>query len=88
MWLGPLWKIVNSITKNDKVNNWSQEIHAITPQIEFEYIKGKENILVDSLSRLRCLGLHAVNDPEDPGQQNGKSIFDTDENTVNSIDSE
>ena len=34
------------------------------PHIEFQNIKGKENILVDSLSRLRHLGLHEDNDPE------------------------
>ena len=48
--------------KNNKVNSWSQEIHAITPHIEFKHIKGKENILADSLSRLRHLGLHDDND--------------------------
>ena len=51
------------MTKIDKVD-WSQEIHSITPHIEFKYIKGKENVLADSLSRLRCLGLHDDNDPK------------------------
>ena len=50
--------------KHDKVTNWSQEMHAITPHVEFEHIKGKNNVLVDSLSRLGCLGLHDDNDPE------------------------
>ena len=71
-----------SVTKNDKVNNWSQEMHAITPHIEFEHIKRKNNVLSDSLSILRCLGLHDDNDPEEPGQEYGKSIFETDENIV------
>ena len=53
-----------SLTKNDKVSNWSQEMHAITPNIEFEYMKGKNNVLADSLSRLRCLGLHDNDDRE------------------------
>ena len=26
----PLQKFIYSVTKNDKVNNWSQEIHVIT----------------------------------------------------------
>ena len=65
----PLQKFVHSITKNDKVNNWSQEIHVITPHIEFEHIKGKNNVLADSLSWLRCLDLHDDNDPEWPGQE-------------------
>ena len=49
----PLPKFVPSTTKNDKDNNWSQEIHAITPHIETKHIKGKDNILAESLSRLK-----------------------------------
>ena len=41
----PLWKFINSLTKNDKVNNWSQEIHAITLHIDREHIKKNKNIL-------------------------------------------
>ena len=63
-------------------------MHAITPHFEFKHIKGKENSLVDSLSRLRYLGLHDDNDPEGPGQEYGKSIFNTDENMINSLDSD
>ena len=44
-----LQKFVYSLTKTIKVDNWSQEIHSITPHIEFEHIKGKENVLADSL---------------------------------------
>ena len=55
-------------------------MHAKTNHIEFKHIKGKDNVLVDSLSGLRHLGLHDDNDPEKPGQEYGKSIFDTDEN--------
>ena len=42
-----------TVTKNDKVNNWFQEIHSITHHIDFKHIRGKESMLVDSLSRLR-----------------------------------
>ena len=35
--------------KNDKVNNWSHDKCAITPYIDFEHIKGKGNLLADSL---------------------------------------
>ena len=58
------------------------------PNTEFKYIKCKENMLVDSLSRLRHLGLHENKDPEESGYEYGKSIFDTDENTVCSMDSD
>ena len=60
-------KFVYSVTKNDKVNNWSQKMHTITPHIEFEHIKGKNNVLADSLSKLRHLGLQDDNDPEETG---------------------
>ena len=61
--------------KNDKVNNWSPEIHAIIPHIGLEHIKGKENVLAYSLLRLRCLGLCDDNDLEETGQEYGKSIL-------------
>ena len=51
-------------------------MHPITPHIKFEHIKGKDNVLADSLARLRCLGLHDDNDPEQPGQEYGKSILE------------
>ena len=44
----PLHKFIYPITKNDQVNNWSQEIHSITPYIQFEHIRGKENVLADT----------------------------------------
>ena len=82
----PIWTFIYSVIKNDKVNNWSQEMHAITPHIEFEHSKRKNNVLADSLSRLRCLGIHDDNDPERLGQEYGKSIFKTDENIIHSLD--
>ena len=53
-----LCKFIYSVTKNDKVNNWSQEIHSITPYINFKHIKGKENVWADSLLRLKYLDLY------------------------------
>ena len=41
-------------------------MHAIAHYIEFEHIKGKDSVLAGSLSRLRHLGLHHDNDPEEP----------------------
>ena len=46
----PSCKFIYSVTKNNKVNNSLQEIHSIAHHIEFEHIKGKENVLTDSLS--------------------------------------
>ena len=61
---------------------------AITPHIEFKPIKGKNNVLVDSLSRLRHLGLHDDKDPEESGQEYGKSIFEADENIIHNLDND
>ena len=52
------------MTKNDKVSNWSQEMHTITLYIDFEHIKGRDNILSDSLSRLKTLGLYEAINPQ------------------------
>ena len=71
---------------NDKVNNWSQEIHTITPHIEFKHIKGKNNILADSLSRLNTLGLCERNTPEKEWYQYSKSVFNSEPDTICSVD--
>ena len=72
----PISKFVYSVMKNDKVYNWSQEIHTIMPDTEMELIKGKENILADSLSRLKTLGLYKTSTPQKEEHVYGKSIFD------------
>ena len=60
-----------SVTKKDKANNWSQEIHAITHYIGFEHIKGEDNVLEGSLLRLKTLGLYEANDPKKQGSEYG-----------------
>ena len=64
-----------------------QEIYTITPHIEFKHIKGKENILADSSSKLKTLGLYETNTPEKEGHEYGKSVFDLEPETVCSVDS-
>ena len=81
-----LHKFIYSVTKNDKLKNWSQEIYSITTCINFKHNKGKENMLADSLLRLKCLGLFENNGPEKQEYENGKSIFDTDVDTVCNVD--
>ena len=44
-------------------------------------------MLTGSLSRLRCLGIYEDNDCEKPEYEYGKSICNTDKNTVCSVDS-
>ena len=70
----PLHIFVYSVTENDKVNNWSQEMYAITPYIDFEHIKGKDNVLEDSLLRLKTLGSYKAYDPSELGNEYCKSI--------------
>ena len=57
---------------------WPQEIQVILPFIGLNHIKGRDNILADSLLRLEILGLYEANDPKELGSEYGKSIFDTD----------
>ena len=80
---------INSYTqslKKDKVNTWSQEIHAIMPYIDFKHIKGNENMLSDSLSRLKCLGLYEDNDPEKTRCEYCKSIDDNEVEAICDVD--
>ena len=62
----PLEKSLLKNTLNSKVNNWAMELEAFN--IQFDYMKGSNNILMDTLSRLQgafywflaCLGLLPV----------------------------
>ena len=56
--------------------NWALEIFSISCHITFQHIKGKDNILADSLSHLQCLGQYERNPPEKPGEEYGVTIFD------------
>ena len=64
MWQLSLMKVCILNHKNDKVNNWSQEIHAINPHVEFEHIKRKENIFSWQFIKAKTLGLYETNIPE------------------------
>ena len=77
-----LYKFIYSVTRNNKVNSSSQEIHAITPCIDFEHIKRKGNILAVSLSWLQTRGWYEVNNHE----KDGKSIFDSELDTMCNTD--
>ena len=45
-------------TKNILTQNWALKIFLFTPCITFKHIKGKDNILADSLTQLQRLGLY------------------------------
>ena len=52
-------------TLNSKVNNWAMELEAFN--IQFDYIKGSSNILVDTLSRLIAIDPDTPTTPENQG---------------------
>ena len=56
--------------------NWALEIFLISPHITFQHIKGKDNIIADSLSHSQCLRLYEKSPPEKPDEEYGITIFD------------
>ena len=58
---------------NAKVNNWAMELEAFN--IKFNYIKGSNNILADTLSCLIVIDPDTPTTPEEPGYEFGYAIF-------------
>ena len=54
----PLLKIFKGHTDTDKCNTWGLEAAANPRYIIVQHIKGIANVLTDSLSRLRAVGLY------------------------------
>ena len=69
----PLEKFLLKNTLNSKVNNWAMELEAFN--IQFDYIKGSNNILVDTLSRLIAIDPDTPTTPEEPGYEFGYAVF-------------
>ena len=59
---------------NSKVNNWAMELEAFN--IQFDYIKGSNNILADTLSHLIAIDPDTPTTPEEPGYEFGYAIFE------------
>ena len=59
---------------NSKVNNWAMELEAFN--IQFDYIKGSNNILADTLSRLIAIDPDTPTTPEEQGYECGYAIFE------------
>ena len=81
----PLAKFIDGMTKNNKVNNWTMECHAICKSITFKYIEGKKNILCDSLTRIQYFDLYDKKTAEKPGYLFGKpdsEALEDDENEI------
>ena len=70
----PLEKFLLKNTLNSKVNNWAMELEAFN--IQFDYIKGSNNILADTLSHLIAIDLDTPTTPEEPGYEFGYAIFE------------
>ena len=70
----PLDKFLLKNTLNSKVNNWAMELEAFN--IQFDYIKGSNNILADTLSCLISIDPDTPTMPEEPGYEFGYAIFE------------
>ena len=70
----PLEKFLLKNTLNSKVNNWAMELKAFN--IQFDYIKGSSNVLVDTLSRLIAIDPDTPTTQEEPGYEFGYAIFE------------
>ena len=58
----PIRKFLQKNTLNDKVNNWAVKLETYT--IKFVHIKGKSNVLADTLSRLISIDPDVKLEPE------------------------
>ena len=70
----PLEKFLLKNTLNSKVNDWAMELEAFN--IQFDYIKGSDNILVDSQSSLIAIDPDMPLTPEGQGYEFGYAIFE------------
>ena len=70
----PLEKFLLKNMLNSKVNNWAMELEAFN--IQFDYIKGSNNILADTLSHLISIDPDTPSMPEEPGYEFGYAIFE------------
>ena len=70
----PLKKFLTKNTLNSKVNNWAIEI--LPFRITFEYIKGVNNTLADTMSRLIEIDPQVQQEPEPEGCEFGYYTFD------------
>ena len=82
----PLQKFIYAVTANDRVNDWSFQIHAICQSINFEYIKGAANVQSDSLSRLSYYELYEKPKPEKEGYKFNKPIVEVDESMYKPVE--
>ena len=70
----PLEKFLQKNTLNSKVNNWAMELEAFN--IQFDYIKGANNVIVDTLSCLVAIDPNIPLTPEGQGYEFSYAIFE------------
>ena len=70
----PLEKFLLKNMLNSKVNNWAMELEAFN--IQFDYIRGSNNILADTLSCLIAIDPDTPLTPEGQGYEFGYAIFE------------
>ena len=70
----PLEKFLLKNTLKSKVNNWATELEAFN--IQFDYIKGSNNILADTLSHLIAIDPDMSTTLEEQGYEFGYAIFE------------
>ena len=70
----PLEKFLLKNMLNSKVNNWAMELEAFN--IQFDYIKGSNNILADTLSHLITIDPDTPTTLEGQGYEFGYAIFE------------
>ena len=70
----PLEKFLLKNTLNSKVNNWAMELEAFN--IQLDYIKGSNNILVDTLSHLIAIDPDTPTTLEEQRYEFGYAIFE------------
>ena len=70
----PLEKFLLKNMLNSKVNNWAMELEAFN--IQFDYIKGSNNILADTLSHLIIIDPDTPTTLEEQGYEFGYAIFE------------
>ena len=70
----PMEKFLQKNTLNSKVNNWAMELEAFN--IQFDYIKGSNNVLADTLSHLVAIDPDTSLTPEGQGYEFGYAVFE------------
>ena len=70
----PLKKFSQKNTLNSKVNNWAMELESFN--IQFEYIQGLKNILMDTLSHLIDIDQDTQLPQEEQGYELGYAVFE------------